>query len=337
MPNCNSSCFAYEWLAMVAGARFGDYRAAYSFGRLGYDLVEQRGLKRFQARTSLIFGGLIIPWTRHVKSGRDLLRRSFEAANQIGDLTYAAYSCDQLNTNMLAAGDSLVEVQRECENGLAFARKVRFGLVIDLISAELGLVRTLRGLTRTFGSFDDDQCDEREIERRFASNPDLALAECWYSIRKLQARFFAGEYAAALEAASTAQRLLWTSVSRFETAEYHFYGALAHAASCDSAAGEQRRQHIEAVTAHCSQLDVWAANCPENFENRAALVGAEIARIEGRELDAERLYEQAIRSACANGFIHIEALANELASRFYAARGFEKIARLYLQDACYGY
>ena len=102
--NCDASCFAYEWLAMVAGARFGDYRAVYSFGRLGYDLVEQCGLKRFQARTYLIFGGLIIPWTRHVKSGRDLLRRSFEAENKIGDLTYAAYSCDQLNTNMLAAG-----------------------------------------------------------------------------------------------------------------------------------------------------------------------------------------------------------------------------------------
>jgi predicted ATPase/signal transduction histidine kinase len=335
--NCDASCFAYEWLAMVAGARFGDYGSAYSFGRLGCDLVEQRGLERFQARTYLVFGGLIIPWTRHVKSGRDLLRRSFEAANEIGDLTYAAYSCDQLNTNMLAAGDALVEAQREFENGLAFARKVRFGLVIDLISAELGLVRTLRGLTRTFGSFDDEQFDEREIERRFAGNPDLALAECWYSIRKLQARFFAGEYAAAVEAASTAQRLLWTAVSRFETAEYHFYAALSHAGCCDVASGEQRRQHIEAVTGHYRQLEVWAANCPENFENRAALVGAEIARIDGRDVEAMRLYEQAIRSARANGFIHNEALANELAGRFYAARGFEKIAQAYVQDArhCY--
>ena len=78
-------------------------------------------------------------------------------------------------------------------------------------------------------------------------------------------------------------------------------------------------------------------NCPENFENRAALVGAEIARLEGREIDAERLYEQAIRSARANGFIHHEALANELAARFYAARGFEKIAHVYLRDARYGY
>ena len=59
--------------------------------------------------------------------------------------------------------------------------------------------------------------------------------------------------------------------------------------------------------------------------------------MEGRELDAERLYEQAIRSARDNGFTHNEALANELAARFYEARGFETIARAYLQNArhCY--
>ena len=123
----------------------------------------------------------------------------------------------------------------------------------------------------------------------------------------------------------------------FETAEYHFYGALSQAASCDAAPPDERQQHVDALAAHHRQLEVWAENCPENFENRAALVGAEIARIEGRELDAERLYEQAIRSARANGFVHNEALANELAARFYAARGFEKIARVYLQDARYGY
>ena len=89
------------------------------------------------------------------------------------------------------------------------------------------------------------------------------------------------------------------------------------------ASPDQRQQHFEALTAHHKQLEIWAEHCPENFENRAALVGAEIARIEGRELDAKRLYEQAIRSARANGFVHNEALANELAARFYTARGFE--------------
>ena len=90
------------------------------------------------------------------------------------------------------------------------------------------------------------------------------------------------------------------------------------------ASPDEKQQHFEALTAHHRQLEIWAEHCPENFENRAALVGAEIARIEGRELDAMHLYEQAIRSAHANGFVHNEALANELAARFYAARGFEQ-------------
>ena len=105
-----------------------------------------------------------------------------------------------------------------------------------------------------------------------------------------------------------------------------------------SASGPPRSdRHLEALTAHHRQLQQWADICPEDFADRAALVGAEIARIEGRELDAMRFYDQAIRSARANGFVQNEAVANELAGRFYAARGFEKIAYAYLRDARYGY
>jgi PAS domain S-box-containing protein len=335
--NCDGSCFAYVRLGMVAGPRFGDYQAGFRFGRLGHDLVEQHGLRRFQARTYMCFGCFVLPWTRHVRAGRDLLFRALQAANKMGDLVYAAYSGDHLTTNLLAAGDPLADVQREAENGLAFAQKARFGFVINIATSQLGLIRTLRGLTLTFGSFDDGLFEELRIERYFARSPDLAQAECWYWICKLQARFFAGEYPAAVEASSKAQSLLWTLVSHFETAEYYFYSALSRAASCDSASAGERRRHLEALAAHHKQIQVWAENCPDNFENRAALVGAEIARLEGRELDAERLYQQAIRSARGNGFIHNEAIAYELAARFYAERGFDEIANLYLRNARYGY
>jgi PAS domain S-box-containing protein len=335
--NSDVSCFAYVWLAVIAGPRFDNYNAGLRFGQLGYDLVEKRGLKRFQARTYMSFGDIVFPWAKHVRAGRDLVRRAFDAASEIGDVTYAGFCRDHLIKNMLAAGDQLAEVQREAEEGLQFAQKVRFGLVIDHIKAQLGLVRSLRGLTRKFGSFDDDQFDELGFELYLGSNPALAELECWYWVRKLQARFFAGDYASAIHASLNAQRQLWTSPSQFETAELCFYGALSHAASWNYAPPEKRRDHLDALTSHRRQLELWAEHCPENFENRAALVAAEIARIDGRELDAERLYEHAIRSARANGFVHNEALANELAARFYAARGFDKIEHAYMRDgrSCY--
>jgi PAS domain S-box-containing protein len=120
-------------------------------------------------------------------------------------------------------------------------------------------------------------------------------------------------------------------------AEYHFYDALARAAQYDAASTDEQAQHREALASHHNQLKTWAENCPENFANRAALVGAEIARIESRDRDAMDLYEQAIRSAQDNGFVHNEAIANERAARFYAMLGFETISYAYLRNARYGY
>jgi PAS domain S-box-containing protein len=335
--NSDAACFAYVWFAIIAGPRFGNYKDGFRFGRLGYDLVEKRGLKRYEARTYMCFGNIVLPWARHAREGRALVRRAFDAANRVGDLTFAAYSCNQLITNFLTVGDPLAEVHREAENVLAFARKTRFGLVVDLIVAQLGLIRTLRGLTPKFGCFNDGEFDELQFERHLASNPILALAEFWYWARKLQARFLASDYASAVDASLHAQWLLWTSPSQSETAEFRFYGALSQSACWDPASPDEKQRHFEALVDHHRQLEIWAEHCPENFENRAALVGAEIARIEGREFDAMRLYQQAIRSSRANGFVHNEALAYEIAARFYAARGFDEIADAYLREARYGY
>jgi hypothetical protein len=148
-------------------------------------------------------------------------------------------------------------------------------------------------LTPKFGCFNSEEFEERSFERRMASNPGLAIAECRYWVRKLQARYLAGDYAEAMEASSEALRLLWTSTAFLEEAEYHFYSALSRAASCDAVTADGCQQHLEALAGHHRRLEFWAENCPDNFENRAALVGAEIARLESRDLDAMRLYEKA--------------------------------------------
>ena len=335
--NSDGSCFGYVWFAIVAGPCFGNYKDGFRFGRLGYELVQKRGLTRYQARTYMSFGNIVMPWSKHALTGRDLIHRAFNIANRMGDLTFVAYSRDELISNFLTVGDPLSEVQLEAEDALEFVRKARFGLIVDIIIGQVGFIRTLRGLTSKFGCFNDEGFDELQFERHLASNPALALSDFWYCTRKAQARFLAGDYASAVDSSLRAQQLLWTSPSQFETAEFRFYGALSHAASWDSASSHQRQRHFEALATHQKQLEIWAENCPENFENRAALVGAEIARTEGRDLEAMRLYEEAIRSAHANGFVHNEAVAYEVAARFYAARGFEKIAGTYLLEARYCY
>ncbi|NWL76417.1 protein kinase [Pseudomonas taiwanensis] len=333
--NCDASCVAYATVPRITGRRFGDYEAGYRFGELACKLVERLGLQRYEARTYFCFSVFVARWAQPIRSCSDQLQRVFATANRIGDLPFGAFSRNCLVSNLLFAGERLPELQVEAERGLAYARKIRFGLVIGFIENQLALIRTLRGLTPTFGCLDDEHFNEAQAEERIA-NVSRLLA-CWHWVRKLQARYLAGDIEAAMEAASQAEEVLWASHSFIEEAEYFFYAALARAALCDSIPAGDREQHLDALVAHQQQLQSWVALCAENFASRALLVSAEIARIEGRRVDAELLYEQAIQSAQESGFDQIEALANELASRFYASAGFHKIARLYLQDARYAY
>jgi PAS domain S-box-containing protein len=334
--NCDASCFGYVWFGMFAGPRFNNYKDGFRFGQLGFALVEKCNLTRYQARTYVSFGTLT-PWAKHAANGRELIRQAFDVAYRTGDLTFSGYSWHSLITNYLAVGDPLWEVQSEAEKGLNFVKKAGFGLVAENIQAHLGLIRTLRGLTSTFGCLDSHDYQESDTERRLASNPMLVLAEFFYWTRKLQARVIAGDCTSAVEASRKAHQLLWPAASQVETGEFRFYAAMAHAAAWNSAASEERQIHFAALVDHHRQLEIWALHCPANFQTKAALASAEIARIEGRELDAERLYEAAIKSARENDFVQNEALACEFAAHFYTARGFTTISGAYFRNARYCY
>ncbi|MFM0062434.1 PAS domain S-box protein [Paraburkholderia aspalathi] len=334
--NSDASPANYAAVGLIASDRFGHYDAGYRLGKMACDLTERRGWKRLASKAYSVFA-LLVPWTRPLRDGIDPARRAFQIANEQGDPAFAVYACRKISSFLLASGDPLDWVEREAGQGLALARTMRFEFAADMISAPLALVHTLRGETAKFGSLDDGSFMERSFEARLTGRPAQAMPECFYWSRKLQARFFAGDYASAVDAAEKAERYYSTatslSVMLVERAEYHLYAALSRAACCEPVGPDPYAKHRDALSAHEQQLRAWAENCPQNFEDRAVLVGAEIARIEGRLLDAMDLYEQAIRCARSNGFIQNEALSYELAARCYAARGLEEFAHLYLGNA----
>jgi PAS domain S-box-containing protein len=336
--NSDAAPAIYAAMGLITGGRFGHYDEGYRLGKMACELLERRGLNHVGGRTYTLFAALI-PWTRPLVEAIDPARRAFQMAKEHGDPGFAAYASRTLSSTLFALGHPLDQVEREAEHILDFMR--RFGFFIDRVSVLLALVRTLRGRTKKFGSLDDGRFTEPSFEERTTGQPSLASLECYYWVRNLQARFFAGDYASAKDAADKAEKLYATyaalSLHLMEDMEFHLYAALSHAALCEPIGSDPYAKHREALGRYERQLQAWASNCPENFADRAALVGAEIARLEGRPLDAMDLYERAIASARANGFVQNEALAYELAARFYAARGFNEVAHLYLGTARRGY
>jgi GAF domain-containing protein len=322
---------------MLFGDFFGDYQTGYRFGKVAFDLVNQRGPLRFKARVYECFGSHVVTRLKKLDDGIDLVRRAFETANETGDVNFASFSLKNLLLLRFEKGEPLADLRQEAEDALRFVRTAKFDLCVRAILMQLQLIRSLMGQTYSLGSFNDTHFSEEEFAQTLEGDPMLAFAACSYWGCKLQAHFHAHNYVAALEASEKMDRLIWTQRSYFHLADYHFYGALACAASCSAGEGVARAQCENRLAVHQARLRVWAQNCAESFANRELLVSAEIARIKGRDLDAMDLYKQAIDSAHENGFIQNEAIASELAAAFYKARGFDKIALTHLQDARYCY
>jgi len=262
--NCDASCLAY--------AELSHGREGVSFGQIGFALVEQRGFVRFKTKVYTVFAYHVLPWTQHLRAGLELMRRSFVAATETGDHTFAAFCTVHLIALRLALGDSLADLQRDAEQDLARMRRMKFGLIVDCLAGLLVPIRTLRGLAANFPSLGDTVWDETSYEHHLSQEPGLAIAACWYWIRKLQARFHLGDYASAIDSAARAEPLFWTGRTFREFAEYHFYAALTRAALFDSAPIADRQEHLAALAAHHRQLSAWAESCPENFGHRASLV-----------------------------------------------------------------
>src|SRR5712675_2390333 len=189
----------------------------------------------------------------------------------------------------------------------------------------------MQGRTATFSTFSDATFEAQLTGDR------MTLMIAWYWILKLKARFLSGDYADALAAADKVKPLLSAAAAQIQLLDYFYYTALTVAALYENASADEQSGWRDLLMAHREQLREWAENYPPTFADKHALVSAEIARLEGRAFDAMHLYEQAIQSAHENGFVQNEALAYEVAARFYWACGFESIANGYLRNArsCY--
>jgi PAS domain S-box-containing protein len=328
-----ASAHACGYWGTLLGPIFHRYRDTHCFAKLACDLIEKHGFIAFHARVQYSIGRVAF-WTQPIETAISFMRATFRPAIERGDLTLACYAMIQLVAGLFLRNDPLDAVWRESETALAFAREAKYAA--DIIRSQQRFIATMQGRTGTFSAVNDLQFDEATVEAQLTTNR-MPLMICSYCILDLKARFLLGDYAEALLAANKVKPLLLAVAAQVQLLDYFYYAALTVAALFETASADKQQAWRDLLTAHEEQLREWAESYPPTFADKHTLVSAEIARLEGRDADAMRLYEEAIRSAHEHGFVQNEALAREIAARFYAARGVEEIAHVYLRGARYCY
>jgi PAS domain S-box-containing protein len=331
-----ASTQGYALLGFILGPLFHRYGEGYRFAKLACDLVEKHGFIAYQAKAYRAMTRVAF-WTQPIATVIDFNRAALRTAMETGDLTSACFCMTRSVTVLILRNDPLDAVWRESEKSLDFIRKAGFRDMADGIVSEQRFIATMQGRTATFSTFSDAQFDEATFEAQLTADRTTLMIRCFHWILKLKARFLSGDFAEALAAADEAKPLLWAATAQIQSLDYFYYAALTVAALYEEASDDEQNRWRELLKAHREQLREWAENYPPTFGDKLALVSAEIARLEGRDADAMRLYEQAIKSAREHGFVQNEGLAHEVAAGFYAARGVERIAHTYLRNArqCY--
>ncbi|MFC5755660.1 trifunctional serine/threonine-protein kinase/ATP-binding protein/sensor histidine kinase [Rhizobium sp. GCM10022189] len=335
--NNAASVLGYVLFGRQLITEFGDVVAGRRFGELSLALVG-KGLSTFKARVYFNYGTGISSWSEHLSVGRSYIEAALETARRNGDLLYEAYCRSNLIGNAISSGESLPAVYQmatDSLNSIAFDFKIALAFVVG----QLRLVGSMMRFGGYLDGLEEIGVDVEEVEQSLIRGDHPRTVQDIYWSRRLQGHVFLGEYELAIEAARKCETILVSPWPNIEGAEFHFYSAIAYAALLADASKEAPRfvDHRDRVREHADRLEAFAKKSPKNLMCRAALVEAEIARIEGRQIEADTLYEKAIRSAQANGFLQIEALACEVAARSYRGRGLEEIHDLYINRAKVAY
>jgi PAS domain S-box-containing protein len=326
-----AAAHAYGYWGAMLGPVFHRYRDAYRFAKLACDLVEKHRFITYQSKVYFATASVAF-WTQPIASVIDFMRTGFRIAIERGDLNFACFGMHGCVTGLLLRNDPLDAVWRESEMALDFAREAKYGDAVHMIVSQQRFIATMQGRTATFSTFSDAKFDEAMFEGQLTGNC-MGLTIAWYWILKLKARFLSGDYAEALAAAGRAKPLLSAAAVTIELLDYFYYTALTVSALYENASADEQQKWRDLLTPHREQLREWAENYPPTFADKYELVSAEIARLEGRDADAMRLYEQAIRLARENGFVQNEGVAHELAAGFYLDRGSTTAAHAHMEDA----
>jgi predicted ATPase/signal transduction histidine kinase/ActR/RegA family two-component response regulator len=334
--NCAAACHAYANYAIGLTSFPEAVPMGFELSRMALRLNEKLGDRAFRGRVLFLHGTFINYWREHLAGDLPLLEQAFSDCLEVGDLAHAGYVAWAIPWHAVEKGDSLPAVLNLSQKYATFARDTRNAPTVAVIRLVRQFVATLKGTTLGPTSFDDGTFDEaatlNALEKAIA-RPALSL----YYTMKQQLAFLHGLPEESLGYWARASETKASATSMLHQTTSCFYHALALAAVYRKAPVREQPALLRTLEQERQKLERWANNCPANFQNRYALVSAELARIEDRDLDAIRLYEGAIRSARENGFVHHEALASELAGRFYLGRNLDTNGLAHLRDAraCY--
>ncbi|MBO3457329.1 AAA family ATPase [Aetokthonos hydrillicola Thurmond2011] len=338
--NCPPSIYAYAIYGGIAPWMIPNINLAAQMGQLALKILDQLNAKQFKSKALVVTSININHKKQHIKETINNLHEAIESGLDVGDIEFACHAANFYCYHVFFVGEHLEFVAKCQADYIDFISRFeqQHPLLLTKICAQAVniLLNPFVVKTKLIG----ENLNEEEIIPYLLSTKNLiSLFNVYFC--KLFICYLFEEYQNSLKFSKIAFKYARFVQGEIIFTVYKWFDSLALLAEYSHnlliADKLELEQYLRQVDENQKTLKYWAEHAPMNYQHKYELVEAEKARILGQTLAAMEHYDRAIAGAKENGYLQEEALAYELAAKFYLALGRQEIARTYMTKAHYAY
>ncbi|MBN3898514.1 MAG: AAA family ATPase [Nostoc sp. NOS(2021)] len=334
--NTAVSAYGYSLYGLLLCGVQGEIDSGYEFGKLASSLVSQFNAEELKAKILTVVSAHVMHWKEHVRETLTSAMAGYSSGLETGDLEYAGYCGYIYPYHSFWMGKELWVLEKELIAYCDSLKKIKQQVALTWNLVYLQTVLNLKGNFENVDCLIGEAYDEQSMLPIHQQVNDLYTINHLF-VNKLMLSYLFGEYFKAVENAAIAEKSLGGVTGLFVVPLFYFYDSLAHLAIYHTAKQSDQQAILEKVEANQQKMELWATHAPTNHLHRFYLVEAERYQVLGQKLEAMDYYENSIAKSKENGFLQEEALAYELAGKFYQSLGKELIHQAYITKAYYAY
>ncbi|OKH54583.1 serine/threonine protein kinase [Calothrix sp. HK-06] len=314
----------------------GDIETGYEFAQLSLNVLSKTNVASLQAKTLLLYNSLVGHWKNHARDFLKPLQEVYRIGLETGDLEFASYALHNYSFGSYLTGQELIGLEKEMSIYSETLRQLKQKTGLSYVQIWQQTVLNLMNHGNDVCSLVGTVYNEQEMLPQHEEMNDIT-AICMVYFNKCVLNYLVDKSDIALEYVVKAEQYLGGLTGLVIFPAFYFYDSLVRLAVYSEMVPLQQSEILEKVGNNQEKMQHWSNHAPMNFLHKYYLVEAERHRVLDNKLVAMECYEQAIACAKQHNYIQEEALANELAAKFYLGWNKTTIAQTYLINAYYCY
>ncbi len=332
--NAAESAFAYANYGLILCGQ-GHIDTAYQFSQLALELLEKFNATKLKAKI-YVFCNFVRHLKEHLRKVLLYELEAYQSGLASGDFEFAAGGAMGYCMMSYLSGKELIKLEREQATYHQAIAQLKQEAFLNWHCIFWQVVLNLIGKAENPCCLSGEAYDENKMLPLHLEVQDRTAMLHLYT-NKLTLCYHFHQFEQAIENAVKLEEYLVNAATTCFAPPAYFYDSLTRLVMFPNADASEQNRILEKVGANQEKMKTWANHAPMNYLHKFYLVEAERFYVLGKDQDAREYYDRAITLAHENEYLHEEALAYELAGRFYLAKNQKHLARHYLQDAHYAY